>query len=74
MFFHILFFRNIGFGQLKPVVGAREWLNFPIVLMNRLYKYESAVFLYCRFSIFLKVPFSDYQEVATAVVVSFWSW
>ena len=29
-------------------------LHFPSVLMNRLNKAESAVFLYCRFSLFLK--------------------
>ena len=29
----------------------------PLVLMNRLNKTESAVFLYCRFSLFLKDPF-----------------
>ena len=40
--------------------------------MNRLNKTESAVFKYCRFSLFLKDPgcfFSDYLEVATAVNV-----
>ena len=33
-------------------------LFFPSVLMNRLNKTESAVFLYCRFSLFLRDPFS----------------
>ena len=40
--------------------------------MNRLSKTEPADFLYCRFSPFLKdllYFFSDYLEVATAVVV-----
>ena len=32
-------------------------LHFPSVLMNRLNKTKSAVFLYCRFSLFLKDPF-----------------
>ena len=36
---------------------------------------EFAVFSYCRFSLFLKDRFfPDYLEVATAVVVSVWSW
>ena len=34
---------------LKPV-------HIPIVLINRLNKTESAVFLYCMFSLFLKDP------------------
>ena len=38
--------------------GARELLQVLLVLMNRLNKTESAVFLYCRFSLFLKEPFS----------------
>ena len=42
---------------LKPVLGACELLHFPLVIMNRLNKTESAVFEYCRFSLFLKVPF-----------------
>ena len=42
---------------LKPVLGAWELLHFPLVLMNRLNKTVSAVFLYCRFSLFLKDPF-----------------
>ena len=38
--------------------------------MNGLNKTESAVFLNCRFSLFLKDPFfPDYLEIATAVVV-----
>ena len=32
-------------------------LHFPLVLVNRLNKTESAVFLYCRISLFLKDPF-----------------
>ena len=32
-------------------------LHFPLVLINRLNKTESAVFLYCRLSLFLKDPF-----------------
>ena len=35
----------------------QEVLHFPLVLMNRHNKTESAVFLYCRFSVFLKDPF-----------------
>ena len=31
-------------------------LHFPLVLMNRLNKTEAAVFLYGRFSLFLKDP------------------
>ena len=38
--------------------------------MDRLNKTESAVFLYCRLSVFQKDPFfPDYLEVPTAVVV-----
>ena len=45
-------------------------LLFPLVLMNRLNKTESAVFLYCRFSLFLKDPFfPEYLEVVAAIVV-----
>ena len=32
-------------------------LHFPLVLVNRLNKTESAVLKYCRFSLFLKFPF-----------------
>ena len=32
-------------------------LHFPLVFINRLNKTESAVFLYCRSSLFLKDPF-----------------
>ena len=32
-------------------------LHFPLVLMNRLNKTETAVFLYCRFSLFMKDQF-----------------
>ena len=42
---------------LKPVLGDVGILHFPLVLMNRLNKTQSAVFLYCRFSVFLKDPF-----------------
>ena len=38
-------------------IGARGGGHFPLVLMNRLNKTESAVFIYCRFSIFPKDPF-----------------
>ena len=40
-------------------------MHFPLVLMNRLNKTESVVFLYYRFSLFLKDPdfFSDYPVV-----------
>ena len=44
-------------------------LNFPLVLMNRLNKTKSAVFLYWRLSLFLRDPFfPDYLEVTTAVL------
>ena len=42
---------------LKLVLGAWELLHFPLDLMNRLNKTESAVLLYCWFSIFLRDPF-----------------
>ena len=44
-------------------------MHFTLVLMNRLNKTESAVFLFCRFSISEGSVFLDYLEVATAVVV-----
>ena len=45
-------------------------LVFPFVLMNRLNKTESAVFLYCRFSLFWGGSiFPDYLEVEAAVIV-----
>ena len=50
--------------------GMRIFAFFLLVLLNRLNTTESAVFLYCRFSLFLNNPFfSDYLEVATTVVV-----
>ena len=42
---------------LKPELGVQELLHFPLVLINRLNKTESAGFLYCRFSLFLKGQF-----------------
>ena len=42
---------------LKPVLGRVRIVALPLVLMNRLNKTEYAVFLYCRFSLFLKDPF-----------------
>ena len=38
----------------EQLLGACELLHFTLVLMNRLNKTKSAVFLYCRFSLFLK--------------------
>ena len=38
----------------EQLLGACELLHFPLVLVNRLNKTKSAVFLYCRFSLFLK--------------------
>ena len=39
---------------LKLVLGAREMLHFPFVLMNRLNETEYAIFLYSTVSLFLK--------------------
>ena len=55
-------FRNIGFGwkaeyRLSRCYGALGLLHFPIVLMNRLNKTESAVFLYCWFTLSPNDPF-----------------
>ena len=51
---------NVNLGP-SGILGSDGKQNAPSV---------SAVFLYCRFSLFLKDPFSpDYLEVATAVVV-----
>ena len=55
--FHILVFQEycalmesrIPFG---PGLWAWWLLRIPLVLTNRIYKNESAVFLYCRFSLF----------------------
>ena len=38
----------------EQLLGACELLHFPLVFMNRLNKTKSAVFLYCRLSLFLK--------------------
>ena len=49
-------------------------IKISVCFMVRLNKTESAVFQYCRFSLFLTNPFfQDYLEVAKAVVVSVWS-
>ena len=63
IFFHILVLHEYWVLEesrllLKPVLGAWEFLHFPLVLVNRLNKTESVVFLYCRFSLFLMDPFS----------------
>ena len=42
-------------------------LHFPSVLMNRLNKTKSAVFLYCRFSLFLKDPFSKLFRILLSI-------
>ena len=48
---------------LKPVLGGMRTVALLLVLMNRLNKTKSAVFLYCRFSLFLKDPFfPDYLD------------
>ena len=66
-------FRNIGSGRKqntanRPVLGACELLHFPLILMNILNKTESAVFLYCRFSLFLKDPFFPYYSYNTKLI------
>ena len=65
--------------RLKPVlVGVRivalsRIRDFPLVLMNRLNKPESVVFLYCRFSLFLKDPFSRlFRDRNSILVCIFW--
>ena len=40
--------------RLSQCKGAWELLHFPLVLMNRLNKTKSAVFLLCLFSLFLQ--------------------
>ena len=40
----------------------------PLVLMNRLNKTESTVFLYCRFSLFLKDPF--FQIIKSKIILT----
>ena len=40
-----------------------EMLHFQLALMNRLNKTKSAVFLYCRFSLFLKDQFFRLTEM-----------
>ena len=62
-------FGNIEFWRKAEYRLGRCWghdkiLNFQLVLMNRLNITESAVFIYCRFSLFLKDPFfPDYLVV-----------
>ena len=41
-------------------------VDFPLVLMNRLDKTGFAVFLYCKFSVFLKDPFFQIILIYTA--------
>ena len=49
---------------LKQVLGGVRIVALSLVLINRLNKTESAVFLYCRFSLFLKdLFFPDYLEL-----------
>ena len=51
-----------SYGKWKTAEAGVMWcelLHFPLVLMNRLNKIESAVFVYCRFSLFIKDPFSQ---------------
>ena len=60
IFFHILVLQEYlvlteSRIPLKPVLGKKS--HFPLVLMNTLNKTESVVFIYCRFSLFLKDPF-----------------
>ena len=62
IFFHILVLQEYWVLMeirilLKPVLGDVRIVALPLVLMNRLNKTESAVFLYCRFSLILKDPF-----------------
>ena len=47
-----------GKGTAWADTGAWGLWHFPLVLMNGLNKAESSVFLYCRFSVFLKDWFS----------------
>ena len=59
IFFIIWSFRSVGFWQKAEYCfsqcqgHATVLLHFPLFLINRLYKTESAVSLYCRFSLFL---------------------
>ena len=53
----VYWFLTISIKPLKPVLGAWKLLHFLLVLMNRLSKTESAVFVYCRFSLFLEDPY-----------------
>ena len=48
---------------LKPVLGGVRIVALLLVLMNRLNETESAVLLYCRFSLFLKDPFSRLFDI-----------
>ena len=59
IFFHILVLQEYWVLTesrmlLKQVLGGVRIVALSIVLINRLNKTESAVFLYCRFSLFLK--------------------
>ena len=42
---------------LRPLLGGVGMLHYPLFLMNSLNKTESAIFLYCRFFLFLRDPF-----------------
>ena len=52
---------------LTPVLGGLELLHFPLALMNRLNKTKSAIFLDCRFSLFLKDPF--FHIILSVVII-----
>ena len=57
----------------QTVYISTELLYVPFVHLN--IKHSLLFFIYRRFSLFLKDPFfPDYLEVATAVIVSVWSW
>ena len=54
--------------HLSRCYGAWELLHFPLVLMNRLNETESADFLNCRFSLFLKDLF--FQIICVTLLLS----
>ena len=58
---------------LKPVLGGLRINAFSIVLTNRLNKTDSAVFLYCSSSLFLKNPFfPDYLYILSTKSRGYW--
>ena len=54
---------KLSYSGPSGIFGSGELLHLPLVLMNRLNKIESVVFLYCRFSLFVNDPISRHVRI-----------